>query len=206
MPSCPCARVPRRHPARRTSRRRAAPPRASGPPDPTPVFGRPAPAAARRAAQHAPGRRFPRSCTLPARSFVPERQPPAPASCIIHYARAPRARRLHQVDRPIRLPPTSPRSPFHEEASCMAKNRKIAGKPSIPSTFDQARDELFSHILRCGVLEATPEHQKEWFDDTILYLAERYDDLAEEQLEQLRVLGERYCRPVVARPAPVGAV
>ena len=88
----------------------------------------------------------------------------------------------------------------------MAKNRKIAGKPSIPSTFDQARDELFSHILRCGVLEATPEHQKEWFDDTMLYLAERYDDLAEEQLEQLRVLGERYCRPVVARPAPVGAV
>ena len=88
----------------------------------------------------------------------------------------------------------------------MAKNRKIAGKPSIPSTFDQARDELFSHILRCGVLEATPEHQKEWFDDTMLYLAERYDDLAEEQVEQLRVLGERYCRPVVARPAPVGAV
>lgn len=88
----------------------------------------------------------------------------------------------------------------------MAKNRKIAGKPSIPSPFDQARDELFSHILRCGVLESTPEHQKEWFDDTMLYLAERYEHLAEEQVEQLRVLGERYCRPVVARAAPVGAV
>ena len=87
----------------------------------------------------------------------------------------------------------------------MAKNRKIQ-KPSAPNAFDQARDELFSHILRCGVLEATPEHQKEWFDDTMLYLAERYEDLEDGELEQLRVLGERYCRPVVARPAPVGAV
>ena len=88
----------------------------------------------------------------------------------------------------------------------MAKNRKTAQKPSTPTAFDQARDELFSHILRCGVLEATPDHQKEWFDDTMLYLADRYDGLAEGELEQLRVLGERYCRPVVARTAPVGAV
>ena len=29
------------------------------------------------------------------------------------------------------------------------------------SSFDQARDELFSHILRCGVIDALPEHQKE---------------------------------------------
>lgn len=87
----------------------------------------------------------------------------------------------------------------------MAKHRKTAQKPSNPNTFDQARDELFSHILRCGVLEATPEHQKEWFDDTMLYLGERYEDLADGELEQLRVLGERYCRPVVARSAPVGA-
>ena len=51
----------------------------------------------------------------------------------------------------------------------------------------------------------TPEHQKEWFDDTMLYLAERYDALDEPQLAELRVLGERYCRPEVARSAPVGA-
>lgn len=87
----------------------------------------------------------------------------------------------------------------------MAKKRKLPRKPSTPSPFEQARDELFSHILRCGVLEATPEHQKEWFDDTMLYLADRYADLTDEELEQLRVLGERYCRPVVSRPAPVGA-
>src|SRR2546421_11581491 len=87
----------------------------------------------------------------------------------------------------------------------MTKKRSEPRKMSTPSPFEQARDELFSHILRCGVLEATPEHQKEWFDDTMLYLAERYDALDEQQLAELRVLGERYCRPVVGRSAPVGA-
>ncbi len=86
----------------------------------------------------------------------------------------------------------------------MTKKRKNPRGPTVPSAFDQARDELFSHILRCGVLEATPEHQKEWFDDTMLYVADRFDELAEEELDQLRLLGERYCRPVV-RPATVGA-
>jgi len=84
-------------------------------------------------------------------------------------------------------------------------NKREPRKLTTPTTFEQARDELFSHILRCGVLEATPEHQKEWFDDTMLYLSDRYEDLAEEGLDQLRTLGERYCQPVVARPAPVGA-
>jgi hypothetical protein len=74
-----------------------------------------------------------------------------------------------------------------------------------PTAFEQARDELFSHILRCGVLEAALEHQTEWFDDTILYLRDRYPDLDDEQVTELRVLGERYCRPVVARTVPVGA-
>jgi hypothetical protein len=87
----------------------------------------------------------------------------------------------------------------------MAKKRSEPRRLSAPSLFEHARDELFSHILRCGVLEATPEHQKEWFDDTMLYLAERYDGLDEPQLAELRVLGERYCRPVVGRSAPVGA-
>jgi hypothetical protein len=76
----------------------------------------------------------------------------------------------------------------------------------VPSAFEQARDELFSHILRCGVLEASVEHQKEWFDDTMLYLGDRYEALTEAEVSQLRLLGERYCRPVVARaPATVAA-
>ena len=86
----------------------------------------------------------------------------------------------------------------------MAKKRKDTKKTSTPTTFEQARDELFSHILRCGVLEASPEHQKEWFDDTMLYLSDRYADLDGEELAQLRTVGERYCQPVVAK-TPVGA-
>ena len=39
---------------------------------------------------------------------------------------------------------------------------------------------------------------------TLLYLADRFTDLTETELGELRVLGERYCRPVVPR-APVGA-
>lgn len=87
----------------------------------------------------------------------------------------------------------------------MAKKRSEPRKYATPTSFEQARDELFSHILRCGVLEANAEHQKEWFDDTMLYLADRFADLTETELGDLRLLGERYCRPVVARAAPVGA-
>jgi len=39
----------------------------------------------------------------------------------------------------------------------------------------------------------------------LLYLADRFTDLTETELNELRVLGERYCRPVVARTTPVGA-
>lgn len=69
----------------------------------------------------------------------------------------------------------------------------------MPTAFDQARDELFSHILRCGVLEAAPEHQKEWMDDTMQYITDRYTDLKAPELAQVRVLGERFCQPVVRR-------
>lgn len=69
--------------------------------------------------------------------------------------------------------------------------------------FAQARDELFSHILRCGVIDALPEHQKDWLDDTMLYLADRYETLSEEELAQLRVLGERFCQPVQRKAEPV---
>lgn len=87
------------------------------------------------------------------------------------------------------------------------KTRKSPGRaPMAPSSQDQARDELFSHILRCGVLEADPEHQKEWMDDTMQYLSDRYTDLTPEQLGEVRVLGERYCRPVVSRAPQVETV
>lgn len=65
------------------------------------------------------------------------------------------------------------------------------------SLFDRARDELFSHIHRCGVLEATEEQQREWMDDTLEYLAERYPELSPEETTQLRDLGLRFCQPVI---------
>ncbi|HXQ27653.1 MAG TPA: hypothetical protein VN848_00160 [Gemmatimonadales bacterium] len=85
-------------------------------------------------------------------------------------------------------------------------NQRPQSRNNHSSTLlEQARDELFSHILRCGVLEAASEHQKEWFDDTLLYLGDRYEGLTPEQLAELRLLGERYCRPVVPRAQPVVA-
>ena len=87
----------------------------------------------------------------------------------------------------------------------MSKSKKPR-KQYIPTTFEQARDEMFSHILRCGVLEAAEEHRKEWFDDTMAYLAERYEELTDAELNDLRTLGERYCRPVAPRSETVAAV
>jgi hypothetical protein len=75
-------------------------------------------------------------------------------------------------------------------------NKKRIQRDPDAVAFAQARDEMFSHILRCGVIDALPEHQKDWFDDTMLYLADRYESLSEEELAQLRVLGERFSQPV----------
>src|SRR5215207_4674428 len=77
---------------------------------------------------------------------------------------------------------------------CMNKKKPQRDPEAV--AFAQARDEMFSHILRCGVIDALPEHQKDWFDDTMLYLADRYEDLSEEELSQLRQLGERFSQPV----------
>jgi hypothetical protein len=74
--------------------------------------------------------------------------------------------------------------------------KKKSDQNTDDAAFAQARDELFSHVLRCGVIDALPEHQKDWFDDTMLYLADRYDTLSDEELAQLRLLGERFCQPV----------
>ncbi len=74
-----------------------------------------------------------------------------------------------------------------------------------PSVLEQARDELFSHILRCGVLEAGIDHQKAWFDDTMDYLSDRYDTLSDNELGRVRRLGEQYCRPVIRNVDPVTA-
>ncbi len=78
----------------------------------------------------------------------------------------------------------------------MAKKTIRRQAPSALATpFDEARDELFQHIMRCGVIGSEPEHQGEWFDDTMKYLADRFHELSAEQLTQIRVLGERFVQP-----------
>ena len=64
---------------------------------------------------------------------------------------------------------------------------------------DRARDELFSHIQRCGVLDAEEEQRDEWLDDTLEYLAERHPQLSRDDLAALRTMGQRYCSPAIRR-------
>ncbi len=74
------------------------------------------------------------------------------------------------------------------------KNRTMKA-PATPSPFEEARDELFQHIMRCGVVGSEPEHQEEWFNDTMAYMTDRYPELSPEQLTELRKLGTRFAQP-----------
>lgn len=67
----------------------------------------------------------------------------------------------------------------------------------MQNSIDRARDELFSHIRRCGVLDAEIDQRDEWFDDTIQYIGERYPELSPGELSDLRTIGERYCAPAI---------
>lgn len=66
---------------------------------------------------------------------------------------------------------------------------------------DGARDELFSHINRCGVLQASAEDQRQWMDETVDYLAERYPDLSDADLQELHGIGIRFCGPAIPHGA-----
>ena len=78
----------------------------------------------------------------------------------------------------------------------MAKQKNRTTKaPVAPSPFEEARDEMFQHIMRCGVVGSDPEHQEEWFNETMAYMTERYPELATEQIDELRKLGSRFAQP-----------
>lgn len=81
-----------------------------------------------------------------------------------------------------------------------SRNRRkpVAVEPSI---FDLARDEMFQHIIRCEVIGADPEHQTEWFNDTMVHMSERWHELTPKQIADLRVLGERFAKPARAGAA-----
>ena len=65
------------------------------------------------------------------------------------------------------------------------------------SDLDAARDELMSHIQRCGVLQASAEQQEVWMEDTMEFMAERFAALTSEELDELRAIGMRFCQPVI---------
>ena len=81
----------------------------------------------------------------------------------------------------------------------MAKQKSSKAVSGASTPFEQARDELFQHIMTCGVVGADAEHQHEWFEDTMKYFAERYPELSENQVTELRKLGERFAQPPKAR-------
>lgn len=83
----------------------------------------------------------------------------------------------------------------------MAKKsqNRFSRPAAAPTPFEEARDELFQHIMRCGVIGAQSDDQKVWFDETMAYMTERYHELSKEQLDELRVLGERFARPAKAQ-------
>ncbi len=63
--------------------------------------------------------------------------------------------------------------------------------------FAQARDELFSHINRCEVLNATDDDRTAWMNETIDYIGERYPDLVDPDLRELHAVGIRFCQPAI---------
>jgi hypothetical protein len=76
---------------------------------------------------------------------------------------------------------------------------------NTPSAFEEARDELFQHIMRCGVVGAEPDDQKAWFDETLAYMTERFHELNADHMAQLRMLGERFAQPPKKRDAESAA-
>ena len=84
----------------------------------------------------------------------------------------------------------------------MAKKqaRRSPARPdTAPTPFEDARNELFQHIMQCGVVGAEPADQTAWFDETMSYLEQRYPELGESERTQLRTLGERFAQPPKAR-------
>ena len=81
------------------------------------------------------------------------------------------------------------------------KPRYTRGAAPVTTPFEEARDEMFQHIMKCGVIGSSADDQKEWFDGTMTYLSERYHELSQRQIAELRVLGERFSQPAKVKAA-----
>ena len=92
----------------------------------------------------------------------------------------------------------------------MAKQVRNNTRPSrpaaaAPTPFEEARDELFQHIMQCGVVGAEVEDQTAWFDETMGYLTARYTELNDKEHQQLRTLCESFAQPPKARQQQTSA-
>jgi len=76
----------------------------------------------------------------------------------------------------------------------------------VNSPYQEARDELFQQIMQCGVIGCHPDDQKEWFDNTLQYLAGRYPELKPTEVTELRTLGERFAQPPKSQAQEPAAV
>jgi hypothetical protein len=86
-----------------------------------------------------------------------------------------------------------------------SRERRARPQRTEPSIHDRARDELFSAIRQCGVIEASEAEQLEWMAETVSFMGERYPDLTPQDLEQLKHTGLRFCQPVIPH-GPQGIV
>lgn len=80
------------------------------------------------------------------------------------------------------------------------------GSKHKTTLLDRARDELFSHVIRCDVLEAHMDDRTDWLADTMDFMAHRYPQLSEIQLAQLKVMGQRFIKPAIPHGSESNAV
>lgn len=60
--------------------------------------------------------------------------------------------------------------------------------------YEEARDELFSHMLRSRIADAEPARQRAWLGETLTYLRHRYDRLPDSRHRHLAEAAERFLR------------
>lgn len=70
---------------------------------------------------------------------------------------------------------------------------------------DHARDELFSHVIRCDVLDAHMSDRVDWLKETMPFMADRYPQLTDLQLAQLEMIGRRFIQPAIPHGAQANA-
>ena len=72
----------------------------------------------------------------------------------------------------------------------MAYHHLLQNSPAA-RLFEQAREELLSHLLRSGIATAPIEQQREWLAQTLMYLGERYPSLDSAALRELQGATEK---------------